>query len=316
MFDGEQITITRTDWFISALALQKNDGTWLDSDPAWAANFRGDGSSTGTLTNGVPAEKFQAIRFRVGLSKAQNDSDPNSHEPDSALHPDICKMHWGWQGGYILMAIEGHRSDEEGFSYHLANNFDTIVEIPVEFDGTSPTTICLALHFDKVIADLDFEKDGTSTHSRDNDPLGTRLFKNAASAFSLISTSPDIFQQTIIKGATYSFTIAGRGISNYLGSAVISPDGNSTWIISTQDNIQRGTFRDGNDLTHDLTVRTISSRIDLSAGTPITDVLVHRIDHDNSGVPSTAVFDSSGVYLFTVIEGAREVAVSDAWSRT
>ena len=210
-FDDEQISLTRADFFLSALALQKADGTWIDSNPDWAACFRAEHSSTGNLTDGVASEKFKAIRFRVGLSKAQNNSDPNTHEPTSALHPDVCGLHWGWQGGYVLMAIEGIRQkNSEGFSYHLANIFDATVEIPVDFDGTSPTTIHLALHIEKVLTGLDFKSDGTSTHSRDGDPLGSRLMKNAASAFSLISTSPDIFQRPIVKGTTYPFEATKR----------------------------------------------------------------------------------------------------------
>lgn len=122
-------------------------------------------------------------------------------------------------------------------------------------------------------------------------------------------------ERTVIlqQSTTPDTAISGRGVPNYLGPAIISPDGRSAWVASKQDNIRRGVLRDGNELTHDLTVRTVSSRIDLASGIPATDTLANRIDHDNAGLPSTGAFDPSGVYLFTVIEGSREVAVSDAW---
>ena len=41
----------------------------------------------------------------------------------------------------------------------------------------------------------------------------------------------------------------------------ISPDGTAAWAPSKQDNIKRGQLRDGQFLTHDSTVRSISSRI-------------------------------------------------------
>ena len=41
------------------------------------------------------------------------------------------------------------------------------------------------------------------------------------------------------------FETQGRGIPNYLGAAVISPDGTQAWVPSKQDNIARGTLRDG-----------------------------------------------------------------------
>ena len=59
-------------------------------------------------------------------------------------------------------------------------------------------------------------------------------------------------------------TLQGRGVPNYLGAAVISPDGASAWVPSKQDNIKRGTLRDGQNLDFQNTVRAISSRIDLA----------------------------------------------------
>ena len=43
------------------------------------------------------------------------------------------------------------------------------------------------------------------------------------------------------------FEIQGRGIPNYLGAVAISPDGQSAWVPSKQDNVKRGTLRDGSD---------------------------------------------------------------------
>jgi YVTN family beta-propeller protein len=104
----------------------------------------------------------------------------------------------------------------------------------------------------------------------------------------------------------------GRGLPNYLGPAVISPAGDFAWVPSKQDNIQRGTLRDSRDLTHDSTVRAITSVIDLGDFSEVSDV---RIDHDDGSVPSTAIFDNSGLFLFVALEGSRQVAVVDAYGR-
>ena len=53
----------------------------------------------------------------------------------------------------------------------------------------------------------------------------------------------------------------GRGIPNYLGAAAISPDGTQAWIPSKQDNIKRGTLRDGTGLNFQNTVRAPSARV-------------------------------------------------------
>ena len=105
------------------------------------------------------------------------------------------------------------------------------------------------------------------------------------------------------------FENQGRGIPNYLGAAVISPDGTQAWVPSKQDNITRGTLRDGRNLNFQNTVRAISSRIDLATG---AEDSAARIDHDNASIASAAAFDPNGVYLFVALETSREVAVVDA----
>lgn len=104
----------------------------------------------------------------------------------------------------------------------------------------------------------------------------------------------------------------GRGIPNYLGPAVISPDGRSAWVPSKQDNIARGMLRDGQQLDFQSTVRAITSRIDLVGN---AEDYAARIDHDNASVASTALFDSKGLYLFVALETSREVAVVDAYGK-
>jgi YVTN family beta-propeller protein len=106
------------------------------------------------------------------------------------------------------------------------------------------------------------------------------------------------------------FENQGRGVPNYLGAATLSPDGQSAWVPSKQDNIQRGTLRDGLGLDFQNTVRAITSRIDLAAG---TEDYPARLDHDNSGVASAAVFDSLGVYMFVALETSRQVAIVSAY---
>ncbi len=106
------------------------------------------------------------------------------------------------------------------------------------------------------------------------------------------------------------FENQGRGIPNYLGAVAISPDGQSAWVPSKQDNIKRGVLRDGLGLNFQNTVRAISSRIDLAAG---TEDYASRLDHDNSGVASAIVHDRLGIYMFVALETSRQVAVVDAY---
>ncbi len=108
------------------------------------------------------------------------------------------------------------------------------------------------------------------------------------------------------------FENQGRGIPNYLGAAAISPDATQAWVPSKQDNIKRGALRDGTGLNFQSTVRAVSSRIALAAG---TEDHAARIDHDNASLASAAIFDQRGIYLFVALETSREVAVISAHGR-
>lgn len=102
--------------------------------------------------------------------------------------------------------------------------------------------------------------------------------------------------------------VQGRGIPNYLGAAAIAPDGKSAWVPSKQDNVKRGSFRDGLALNFQNTVRAISSRIDLVAN---VEDAAGRVDHDNASVASAAAYHPTGAYLFVALETSRQVAVLD-----
>jgi len=104
---------------------------------------------------------------------------------------------------------------------------------------------------------------------------------------------------------------SGRGIPNYLGAAVISPDGTQAWVPSKLDNIKRGALRDATGLNFQNTVRAVSSRIALATN---SETLASRIDHDNASLASAAVYEPRGVYLFVALETSREVAVVNAFS--
>lgn len=130
----------------------------------------------------------------------------------------------------------------------------------------------------------------------------------------VIGTAASAVERTILLGPSTAAdtSTSARGLPNYLGAAVISPDGLSAWVPSKQDNIQRGTLRDGLPLNHENSVRAIASRINLTS--QVEDA-ASRIDFDNAGMPSAGAFDPWGIYVFTVLEASRDVVIVDAWSR-
>ncbi len=106
--------------------------------------------------------------------------------------------------------------------------------------------------------------------------------------------------------------VSGRGVPNYLGAAAIAPDGRSAWIPSKQDNLLRGTLRDGNALDFQNTVRATSSLVDLVG---MAEVAAARVDHDNASLASAALFHPSGRFVFAALETSRQVAVIDVATR-
>ncbi|WP_323122646.1 jacalin-like lectin [Burkholderia alba] len=106
--------------------------------------------------------------------------------------------------------------------------------------------------------------------------------------------------------------VSGRGVPNYLGAPALSPDGAHAWVPSKQDNIQRGSYRDGKPLDFETSVRAITSHLDLRAN---TEDLPGRVFHLNSGFTTAAVYHPNGVYLFVALETSREIAVLDAAGR-
>ena len=103
---------------------------------------------------------------------------------------------------------------------------------------------------------------------------------------------------------------SARGIPNYLGPAAISPDGTMAWVPSKQDNIELGAGRNGQGLNHDNTLRSIASQISLATE---TENHAARIDFDNFGIPSTALFGRYGNYLFVAGEASQEIVIVDPY---
>lgn len=209
--DGTAVRLARLDFLLSALALQREDGSWLESEK-WHAAIR-TGTRTLAVADGLPPGKYRAIRFQVGLGAADNGSDPASYAPDHALNPNVNGLHWDLMGGYIFMACEGHWRKEEspaaplaGFSWHLARDGNTaMVELPVAMTGGSPLTVSVRLDAARLFSGpqpVSLLRDAASTHSREGDPLPAKLRANLSSAFAVTGTSHDVFQPAAAQAGT------------------------------------------------------------------------------------------------------------------
>jgi cytochrome c peroxidase len=193
-----RLTLERLDFLLSGLALRREDGTWLESED-WQAFVSHTRPSVIPPATGLPSVSFTGIRFHVGVPASLNAAEPSQWPVGHPLHPDISRLHWGWQGGYVFLALEGKWNPSPkqlgGFSYHLATDARlTTVELPLSFQGGGPLTIRLALDVSVLLRDIDFIRDGTSTHSRPGDPLASRLAANLSRSFRVLSAHTDLYQ--------------------------------------------------------------------------------------------------------------------------
>ena len=189
---GETFSITRVSYLVSDFELQRDDGSWLECSNAVAwMDFEAERDSI-RLDN-VPAGTFRTLRFLVGLNPGLNHANVAKFPADHPLNPDVNGLYWGWQGGYVFMALEGlwrnSAGELDGWAYHLARDTNAVrVTLAAPLEITNETRV--ELDFDLATAlnaphPFSFVKDGTSTHSRDGDPIAAALKINLAGAFSV-----------------------------------------------------------------------------------------------------------------------------------
>src|SRR6185295_9867327 len=106
---------------------------------------------------------------------------------------------------------------------------------------------------------------------------------------------------------------AGRGVTNYIMSCTIAPDGKRLWVPSKKDNTARGMYRDGQPLTFESTVRTIVSQVDLVTN---AEDLSARVDFNDRDMAFAARFSPLGDFVFVAVQGANAIDVLDAYTGT
>ena len=187
---GETFSITRVSWLASDFALQRNDGSWLElsNSVAWL-DF--DQNRNSIWLDKIPAGEFCSVRFTVGLNTNLNHADIAQFPASHPLNPNLNGLHWSWQGGFIFLALEGlwrnGGGELDGWAYHLARDTNaTRITLAAPLILTNETKVELDFDLATLLnapRPLSFGKDGSSTHSRDGDPISAALVVNLADAF-------------------------------------------------------------------------------------------------------------------------------------
>jgi cytochrome c peroxidase len=184
-----RLAVTRLDYLLTEFALLTSDGRALRAGAQAAFLSAGRDRTAFTLPD-VPPGSYHGVAFRIGVPPAENTRDASTWPAGHALNPALNGLHWGWQGGYVFLAVEG-RMDSTGFSYHLARaeNLMTVrLEQPLEITGD--TTLALRFDVARIFDSLSVRSgDGSdSTHSAPGDPVAARLKSNIQRAWTLAGT--------------------------------------------------------------------------------------------------------------------------------
>jgi cytochrome c peroxidase len=186
------LAVTRLDLLLSDFELQRPDGTWTTS-PGWHAFFRAEPGAARQPLPVLAPGTYRSARVTVGVAPEANHADPNRLKPDDPLHPVVNGLHWGWKGGYVFMALEGHwqfdqapRGSTGGFSYHLAGDQNRVtVPLPGPVTVGPGAVLRLTLDANRLLAKVNIAKDGDATHSREQDALVQALSSALAGAMKL-----------------------------------------------------------------------------------------------------------------------------------
>ncbi|HEY0368687.1 MAG TPA: MbnP family protein [Chthoniobacterales bacterium] len=184
---GEKISISRLAYLVSEPSLKDNHD-WLTTHHWVAFVDATKGSATRALDQ-LPPAKYNALRFSVGLLPEVDASDPASYPAGHALNPNVNGLHWGWAGGFVFLALEGHHgAAAEGFSYHIAGAQNRMeVTLPIALDLTTDTTVELDFHVDQLFAQTTRIADQNSTHSRGGDAMPPQITTAVECAFTIRS---------------------------------------------------------------------------------------------------------------------------------
>lgn len=193
---GQSVQVTRLAALVSEVALVRADGGTVQLPGQFGFLDAESGRMAVTL-RGVPEGDYAGLEFSVGVPAETNHADPSRWEARHPLNPLVNGLHWGWQGGFVFLALEGKWREgveatqngaakrkegategARGFSYHVATDARKMaVRFRADYRVAGATTVKLALDVARVLRDVTIRADdgSESTHSAEDDALAGQL---------------------------------------------------------------------------------------------------------------------------------------------
>lgn len=107
--NGESLTPTTFNYFVSNFVLVKADGTeyTVPKDKCYHLVREGVDSSADLTIQDVPAGDYTGIRFMIGVDSAKNTAPVSERTGDLDVAGAASDMYWTWNSGYIFYKLEG-----------------------------------------------------------------------------------------------------------------------------------------------------------------------------------------------------------------
>lgn len=107
--NGESLTPTTFNYFVSNFVLIKSDGTQytVPKDKCYHLVREGVDSSAELTIQDVPAGDYTGIRFMIGVDSAKNTAPVSERTGDLDVAGAASDMYWTWNSGYIFYKLEG-----------------------------------------------------------------------------------------------------------------------------------------------------------------------------------------------------------------
>lgn len=220
---GQNISVTRLDFLLSGISLRRADGIWIEQKGWFAFMSARDGKTHFTLEN-VPAQKYDCIRFHIGLEPGINHGDIAQWPAGHPLNPDVNHLYWGWSKEYIFLAFEGgwqNGGRQSGFSYHLATDrLRMTVELPMALDLHTSREMQVVLDVAGFFSgphNIALSDATDASHSRTNDWLALQLRQNVENSFSITQVEP-------LNRPSATLSPQGKARDGARGSVLIAPE--------------------------------------------------------------------------------------------
>ncbi len=156
-FDGSEILFTKSEFFLSEVAVRNEQGEWINLSDVNFVNLQNHHFNTENAQKGlrlglgrIPEGKYSSIRFGIGVPARINSKSPKDFSASSALGQG--DHYWAGWDSYIFSKTEGLLSDGmqlANFAYH--SGFDSIYvvkEYPISLNVTEGNNVSLKLILD------------------------------------------------------------------------------------------------------------------------------------------------------------------------